>query len=106
MRAENKQKLEAQFVGIEFFSIARKTVLPSDLAELAWPIRQNRGETGVAQISVLGASAAVKAAANGPPAREPVLAGRVEAKGPLCFQGGESRKLIAVAPNQLGARQE
>src|SRR5258708_40315037 len=42
VRAEHKQKLEAKFVAVVPFGIAREAVLPANLAELAWPIGEQR----------------------------------------------------------------
>src|SRR5713101_652076 len=94
VRAENKDELEKEFVGICAFGETAEAILAANLAELAGPI----GEIGGG-----GAAAAVKAPTDGPAAVRAVIHGRVETEGALDleeFCGGE---LVALAPEKFGA---
>src|SRR5260370_29775720 len=106
VRPEYKHELEAQLVGVSSLGVTRKAVLPTDLAEFARPVGEQRREAGVGQIGLLGAPGAVKPPAHGPAAREAVLSGGKETKCALRLKQAERRELIALAPDQFAARQE
>src|SRR5262245_3570218 len=81
-------------------------ILPTDLAELARPVRQNTGKARVRQARVGRSPAAVKASPNRPAPVRAILRRRVQAKGVLCLENAGRRKLIPRAPEQLGTEQE
>src|SRR6266478_8350211 len=84
------------------------TILATDLAELARPVGQDTGKTGVRQAGIGGAAAAIEAAANGPAAIEAVFGIGIEAESMLGLEEttGGSGKLVAGAPEQFGAEEE
>src|SRR5260370_36048125 len=81
VRPEYKHELEAQLVGVSSLGVTRKAVRPTDLAEFARPVGEQRRQAGVGQIGLLGAPGATKPPAHGPAARE---AGRSGAKKTKC----------------------
>ena len=83
-----------------------EAVLAADLAELAGPIGEDSGKTGVRQICVGGMAAAVKAATDRPAAIGPVLSIGIEAKGMLRLEKVGGRNLVARAPEKFVAKEE
>src|SRR5258708_32814571 len=111
MRAHHEQKLEQELIGVR--KIARsaegempEAVLPTDLAELAGPIRKDTGKAGVGQIRIGGAAAAVEASADGPAAIDSIFGGGVHAEGILGLENADGRKLLSGAPEKIGAAEE
>src|SRR5260370_1025452 len=84
------------------------TILATDLAELARPVGQDTGKTGVRQAGIGGAAAAIEAAANGPAAIEAVFGIGIEAESMLGLEEntGGNGKLVAGAPEKLGGGKE
>src|SRR5712692_4660329 len=104
VRPEYKQELEAQFAAVGPFGVARKAVLPADLAEFARPVSEQRREARVGQIGLLRAAGAVKPPAHGPAAREAVLSGGKETECALRLKQAERRELISLAPDRKSTR--
>src|SRR6266566_5097434 len=82
------------------------TVLPTDLAELAGPIGENTGKTGVRQAGVGGAAAAIEAAAKSPAAVDAVFGIGIVAESVLGLENIKRRQLVAGAPEQFCAEEE
>src|SRR5260370_870673 len=82
------------------------TVLPTDLAEFAGPIRENTGKTGVREAGVGGAAAAIEAAAESPAAVDAVFGIGIEAESVLGLENIKRRQLVAGAPEQFCAEEE
>ena len=85
MRTHHKEKLKQEFVGVRIVGCDRvgempEAVLSADLAELAGPVGEDSGKTGVRQICICCVAAAVKAAADGPAAVGAVFGVGIEAK--------------------------
>src|SRR6266852_2262556 len=111
VRAHHEKELEQKFVGVrEIPGIGEPqmpvSILPADLAELARPVRENTGKSGVRQIGGGCVAAAVEAASDGPPAVDAIFSGRVQAECVLRLERVESRQLIARAPEQLRTEQK
>src|SRR5438309_2083526 len=109
--ADHEKKLEQQFVrvGIALIRVIPEmpvTVLRTDLTELAWPVGENTGKAGVRQVGVGGVAGAVKASADGPAPVHAIIRRGIQAEGVLRLEGVEERKLIAVAPEKLGAEEQ
>src|SRR5262249_21956597 len=81
-------------------------VLAANLAELAGPVGENTGKAGVGESGVIGAAAAVEAAADGPATVQPVFRMSVHAEGVLGLESVERRELVARAPEKFGAEEE
>src|SRR5882762_2801849 len=104
--AHHKEKLKQEFVGVRIIGCDRigkmaEAVLAADLAELAGPVGEDSGKTGVRQICVGGMAAAVEAAADGPAAVGAVFGVGIEAEGMLGLEKGSGRKLVARAPEEF-----
>src|SRR5258708_5211363 len=88
MRAHHEQKLEEKFVGIGGTIVWHVpqmaiTILATDLAELAGPIGENTGKTGVRQAGIRSAAAAIEAATKCPAAVDRrICVGRKSARWP------------------------
>src|SRR6267378_1448616 len=111
MRTHHKEKLKQEFVGVRIIGCDRigkmaEAVLAADLAELAGPVGEDSGKTGVRQICVGGMAAAVKAATDGPAAVGAVLAIGIEAEGMLRLEKAGGRNLVARAPEKFVAEEE
>src|SRR5260370_3435184 len=111
MRAHHEQKLEQELISVR--KIARnaegempKAVLPADLAELAGPVGKDTGKAGIGQISMGGAGAADEASGDGRAAIDSIFGGGEHAEGMLGLENADGRKLIAGAPEKLGAEEE
>src|SRR5437870_302761 len=105
--AQHEQELEAQLVGVLLLGIAREAILSAHLAELGGPIGQQSGEPAVSQVGLARAVGAIVPRADGPAPVEAILTGSIEAEGPLRLGQQQRRgELIAMAPDQFGAREE
>src|SRR4029453_15907260 len=82
------------------------TILTADLAELAGPIREDTGKAGIRQGGVVGVTAAIEAATNGPAAVEAVFGVRVHAERLLRLERVGRGNLGGCAPEQFGAEEE
>src|SRR5260370_10601737 len=105
MRAHHEQKLEQELIGVR--KIARsaegempEAVLPTDLAELAGPIRKDTGKAGVGEIRIGGAAAAVEASADGPAAIDSIFGGGVHARGMRGLENCHARRPTAGHPQK------
>src|SRR5258708_37224073 len=108
MRAHHEQKLEQELIGVR--KIARsaegempEAVLPTDLAELAGPIRKDTGKTGVGKFRIGGAAAAVEASADGPAPIDSIFGGGVHAEAMLGLENAAGRNLIAAVQANIGS---
>src|SRR6266849_4162128 len=103
--AHHKKKLEKKFVGVrEIRWTGRqmaKPVLPTDLAKLTGPIRQDTGKAGIRQTGVGSVAAAVEASADGPAAIDAVFRGGVHAESVLRLEKSGCGDLVAGAPKKL-----
>ena len=111
MCTHHKEKLKQEFVGVRIIGRHRigevaEAVLAADLTELAGPIGEDSGKTGVRQICVGGVATAVKAATDGPAAIGPVLSIGIEAEGMLRLEKVGRRNLVARAPEKFVAEEE
>src|SRR6266436_330294 len=112
VRAHHKKELKKNFIGIGEISRTggqmTEAVLPTDLAELARPIRQNTGKAGIRQTGIGGVATAVEASADGPAAIHAVFRGGVHAKSMLRLEKIRDcgRELVTRAPEKLGTEQE
>src|SRR6266481_8326837 len=112
VRAHHKKELKKNFIGIGEISRTggqmTEAVLPTDLAELARPIRQDTGKAGIRQTGIGGVATAVEASADGPAAIDAVFRVGVHAKSMLRLKKSRDRKreLVTRAPEELGAEQE
>src|SRR5215210_6777490 len=97
MRANGKQELEENFVGLDPLGIVDAAVLPADLAEFTRPERHQGGGSLVFQGGVDCALAPVVASAREPAAAELIVTGHVHAE-----RGVDAGLLLAAAPEQLG----
>src|SRR6266403_1079638 len=82
------------------------TILATDLAELAGPIGENTGKTGVRQVGICGAAAAVEAAPDSPAAVDAIFRIGIEPESVLGLENVKRRKLVAGAPEQFRAEEE
>src|SRR5260370_20225479 len=101
MGAQRKHHLQQQFVRIDVTCIARKAVLAAYLAELARPVSQDCGRSGVGQVGKLRAAGTIKASTHKPAAAQLVIARCIEAE---CALFG--RKLLALAPDKFTSTYE
>ena len=111
VRTHHKEKLKQEFVGVRIIGVDRvgemaESVLATNLAKLAGPVRQDSGKAGVRQICVGGMAAAVKAAADGPAAIGAIFGIGIEAKGMLSLEKSGGRDLVACAPEKFIAEEE
>src|SRR6266436_2485073 len=111
VRAHHEEKLKQEFVGVRIVGCDRigempEAVLSADLAELAGPVGEDSGKTGVRQICICCVAAAVKAAADGPAAVGAVFGVGIEAEGMRGLEKGGGRNLVARAPEEFIAEQE
>src|SRR6476619_951074 len=104
VRANRKQELKQELVRGDAFCVVRMPKLPAYLAELARPERQHARHAVVPQRAVHGTVRRVEAHAGEPPPGELVIRVRVVAERRLLAPDG--RRLIAVAPDQLGPAEE
>src|SRR5262252_5556483 len=111
VRAHHEEKLKQKLVGvvvarggrIKQMSVA---VLAANLAELAGPVGENTGKAGVGESGVIGAAAAVEAAADRPATVQSVFGMSVHAEGVLGLERVERGELVARAPEKFGAEKE
>src|SRR5712692_724046 len=80
MGAQRKHHLQEQFIRIDITCVARKTVLPTHLAELARPVGQDGGGPSVGQVGKLTAAGTIKASTHEPAAAQLIIARCVEAE--------------------------
>src|SRR5882724_11805541 len=100
VRAHHKKELEEQFVCV---CVAQSRVVPemsvailaTDLAELAGPIGEDTGKTGVRQAGIRSAATAIEAAAKSPAAVDAVFGVGIEAECVLGLENVERRQLVA-----------
>src|SRR4051812_2230728 len=101
VRADGKLELEQQLVGRRPVRVIDVTVLAAHLAELARPVRQQRGCSAVEQIGIVRALRTVEPASREPAARELVIARDVVTHAAL-----PTVELLAVAPDHFAPTNE
>src|SRR5215813_4265187 len=101
MRAYCELELNQQLVCCRSSSVIGATVLSTDLAELARPVRHNNGLTAICQRIIVGAVRPVLAEAREPTPRELIIGRGVITHRPL-----KSAGLTASAPDEFGSRDE
>src|SRR5260370_2375260 len=84
------------------------TILATDVAELAGPIGENTGKTGVRQAGIRSAAAAIEAATKCPAAVDAVFGVGVKAESVLGLEdvGVGQGNLVAGAPKEFVAEEE
>ena len=73
MRTNGKLELHQQFIGRRAGGIVRAPVLETELAELAWPVRDNSRFAFVLKRGVVGMACAVIASAQEPSTRKLIV---------------------------------
>src|SRR5437764_179547 len=101
MRADGELHLQPQLVGIYILSIAGVAKLTTKLGKFTGPVGQHQRPALVGEIGLTGAVAPIETSAKKPTARKLIVGRAVKAEGALL-----RRKLLALAPNELAARNE
>src|SRR5215471_15495455 len=83
VRSECELYLHKHFMGVKVFRIARKSVLATELSELAGPVGQYHRAALIREGSVRGAIGIVKAPSEEPAARDLIISRSIETKRPL-----------------------
>src|SRR6266498_3905925 len=101
MRAQRKDELHEQFVAVAILGVVRETILATNLAELARPVRKRRRCAFVCQIRELASIRPVIASPGKPAAPELIITRGIEPKRLLL-----TRELLSLAPYELTASHE
>src|SRR6266566_502992 len=111
MRAHHEKKLKQELVGVGETSVGyvpqmSVTILATNLAKLARPVREDTRKPCVRQVGIGGSSASVETASGRPAAVEAVFGVRVHPQCVLRLKNIERGELIAGAPKKLVAEKE
>src|SRR5262249_10232130 len=98
MRAQRKDQLQEQLIRINVIRISRKAILPTQLAEFAWPVGQRDRSAFIGQSLITAAVRVVKTTADKPAPRQLIIRRSIVSERLLCC-----RELLPIAPDKFAA---